>query len=170
MIKNALDDYELMPHQKEAIRNSYKSLIEKPVDVVSLAKELGIEKVVRRPMHKEISGKIEKREEGYFIVTNEREPKTRRRFTIAHELAHFLLHKEKIGDEFPENTLYRSGLSSEYEIEANRLAADILMPVDKIEEYISRVGTDEATIEGLAEVFDVSFSAIRVRLGIPWDR
>ena len=169
MNKDELSNYGLGHNQKELIKDSHKVLLENPVNIVSLAKQFGIKKVVRSPMNKGISGKIEKREEGYVIITNEAEPKERRRFTIAHELVHFILHKEKIGDGFTENTLYRSGLSSQYEVEANRLAADILMPLNKIEEYISNEGTEKATIAGLAKVFNVSFSAIRVRLGIPWD-
>ena len=170
MSKNELTAYDLSPEQIELIKDSQKVLLEDPVDIVSLAKDFGVKKVLRATMDREVSGQIEKRNDGYYIITNEAEPKWRRRFTIAHELAHFILHKDQIGDGVAENTLYRSGLSSEYEVEANRLAADILMPLDKIEEYISNEGTDRATIGGLAKAFFVSYSAIRVRLGIPWDR
>ncbi len=89
----------------------------------------------------------------YAIYSNGKDPKVRRRFTYAHELAHFLLHKEHIGDGLRENPLFRSILSNQQEIEANKLAADILMPLPILNE--------------LAEIFDVSRSAMLIRLGIP---
>jgi len=170
---DAFDRYELLGHKtKEAIRDSQKSLLDSPVNIVALAKKLGVAGVVKSPIGEEVSGMIDKRKDGYYIITNEAEPKTRRRFTIAHELAHFLLHKEKIGDGMTENTLYIGDkyLSSEEEVEANRLAADILMPLDKIDEFIDIEGTDRASLGGLAKAFNVSVSAIRARLGVPHTR
>ena len=163
-------DYKLEDEQKMAIKKSHESLLDKPVNVVSLAKELGIAGVVKGSMHSEVPGIIEKRDTGYFIVTNKAQPKARRRFTIAHELAHFLLHKEKIEDGIAENSFYRSGLSNDDEVKANRLAADILMPSDKIEEFIDREGTAAVTLDNLSKTFDVSDSAMQVRLGIPDDK
>jgi len=170
MSSNELENYNLNDEQKMAIKKSHESLLDKPVNIVSLAKELGVAGVVRRPMStNRVSGIIEKRDAGYFIVTNEAEPKTRRRFTIAHELAHFLLHREKIKDRMTENNFYMGGLSNRDEVEANRLAADILMPLDKIEELFDREGTALVTLDNLSKTFDVSYSAIKVRLGIPYD-
>ncbi len=89
----------------------------------------------------------------YAIYSNRKDPKVRRRFTYAHELAHFLLHKEHISDRLRENLLFRSILSNQQEIEANNLAADVLMPLPILNE--------------LAEIFDVTRSAMLIRLGIP---
>ena len=166
-MSKALEVYHLTDQQKEAIEKSQQSLLDKPVDIVKLAKNLGIAKVVRSDLGEKISGMIEKRKEGFVIITNEAEPKVRRRFTIAHELAHFLLHKDQISDGITENTLYRGGLSNRCEVEANRLAADILMPLGKIEEYINREGTAHVSLKGMADNFEVSISAMTVRLGIP---
>ena len=97
-MSKALEAYRLTDQQKEAIEKSQQSLLNKPVDIVKLAKNLGIAKVVRSDLGEKISGMIEKRKEGFVIITNEAEPKVRRRFTIAYELAHFLLHKDQISD------------------------------------------------------------------------
>ena len=162
-----LDAYNLTAEQKECIENSQKSLLASPVNIVRLAKDLGVAEVLKSELGEKISGMIEKRDEGFVIITNKAEPKVRRRFTIAHELAHFLLHRDQISDGITENTIYRSTLSNQYEVEANGLAADMLMPLDKIDEYIDREGTARANIGGLADRFDVSVSAVKTRLGIP---
>ena len=162
-----LDAYNLTAEQKELIENSQNSLLANPVNIVRLAKDLGVAEVLKSELGEKISGIIEKRDEGFVIITNKAQPKVRRRFTIAHELAHFLLHRDQISDGITENAIYRSTLSNQYEVEANRLVGDMLMPLDKIDEYINRGGTAKATIGGLAYRFDVSVSAMRARLGIP---
>jgi Zn-dependent peptidase ImmA (M78 family) len=60
--------------------------------------------------------------------------------------------------------MYRSGLSSAEEAEANKLAAQILMPRDLIKE-LKRSGVKD--VEGLADHLQVSVPAMKVRLGIP---
>ena len=62
--------------------------------------------------------------------------------------------------------LYRSGLSDPIEREANRKAADILMPWRLVDEAI--VGGCD-TVEGLARAFEVSRSAMSNRLGVPFE-
>ena len=98
------------------------------------------------------------------IITNEKPSSVRHRFTIAHEIAHFLLHKDLIGDGIQEDTLYRSGLSEQREVEANLFAANILMPCQLIE-----AAQDEGaeSTEQLANKLDVSKIAISIRIGIP---
>jgi len=167
MNKNPLDYYPLSDEQKRTIEKYQKSLLRKPVDIVGLAKELGVKEVFRVPLGESLSGKLEKEEGGYCIMTNETEPKERRRFTIAHELAHFLLHREKIGYGITEDTSYRNNLklNSTEELEANRLAADMLMPIAKIDELIAK--KTQVSVQETADTFHVSISALKVRLGIP---
>jgi Zn-dependent peptidase ImmA (M78 family) len=63
-----------------------------------------------------------------------------------------------------DDTLYRSGLSTREEREANKLAADILMPYHLLNELTSRGMTD---INTLASTFQVSLPAMQIRLNIP---
>ncbi len=56
------------------------------------------------------------------------DPTVRKHFTVAHELAHFLIHRNRFSNRLVEDRMYRSGLGSGVEAEANRLAADLLMP------------------------------------------
>lgn len=140
-----------------------------PVDVNGLAKELGLAVYESSDMPPEQSGKIIKDLEyggpsGYSIIVNAHEAFVRKRFTVAHEVAHFLLHRNNIGDGLVDDALYRSGLPTLEEVHANRLAADILMPYARIEDAIGR-GTK--TIDALAKAFKVSPQAMSLRLGVP---
>ena len=141
------------------------------VETVPLAKELGLEVYRVKGWPDDLSGMIKKDPDkggksGYAIFVNANHPETRRRFTIAHEIAHFVLHRDLIGDGIVDDGLYRSALSNPREIEANKMAADILMPRHLINEYISGGTT---TVEGLAEKLNVSKSAMSIRLGVPYE-
>ena len=146
------------------IREHQKKL---PVQTVGLARDLGLRvfKVPNWP--NDLSGMIRKNDEndgGFDIFVNAAHPYVRRRFTIAHEIAHAVLHPQLIGDGITDDALYRSGLSNTVEAQANRLAADILMPRDRLSELIKAGMTD---IDVLAEKFKVSTQAMAIRLNVP---
>ena len=153
----------LLPAHNERINEYQKSLPDKPVSVIGLAESFGLE-VWRTEMPSGISGAIQRKSSGYAIYANRRDPKTRRRFTYAHELAHFLMHREHIGDGIRENLLFRSNLANSLEIDANKIAADILMPMGMLNRLAE---TKKYGLRELAEVFGVSRSAMLIRLGIP---
>lgn len=140
-----------------------------PVKVSAICRALGV-KVLRSPLPARISGEIRPNPEGgYTIKINRYEADVRQRFTAAHELAHYLLHRDAIGDGVVDSVLYRSRLSDVREAEANRLAADILMPINLISEYIEErraLDFDDTQISEMAEAFNVSEMALRFRLGI----
>ncbi len=144
-------------------------LNEYPVRLGALARRLNISVKVA-PMKTGVSGQISREGEGYLIRINRNESRERQRFTIAHELAHFLLHRDTIDsspDGITDNVLYRSGAPETIEFEANRLAADLVMPRELVENRLAEefggVVTD-ATIEGLADAFEVSKAAMEIRL------
>jgi Zn-dependent peptidase ImmA (M78 family) len=141
-----------------------------PVETISLANNLGIH-VYYVDWPTNASGKIEREaklggKSGLAIFVNKNHHPNRRRFTIAHELAHFILHPEQIGDGIFDDGLYRSGLSTKTEAEANKMAADILMPRPVLREKIA-AGLN--SVKALADEFKVSPSAMSIRLGIPCD-
>ncbi|WP_322894904.1 MULTISPECIES: ImmA/IrrE family metallo-endopeptidase [unclassified Yoonia] len=156
----------LSTEQKE-ILSRYST--QRPIQLGKLAKELGVEIKVAS-LGTGISGQISREGNGYVIRVNRNEARERQRFTIGHELAHFLLHREII-DRSPtgitDTVLYRSGAPQQIEYEANRLAAEIVMPMDLIEQEV-RDGfggmVTEATIEALANRFEVSKAAMEIRL------
>lgn len=153
--------------KKLKILNDYIDQSEPPIHVIPLAEKLGIN-VYKAPWPRSVSGKIQRDqkrggESGYAIFVNQSHTEKRRRFTIAHEIAHFVLHEHLIGDGLYDDALYRSGLTNKEETEANRLAADILMPRRLLTEF-SFVGDD---VESLARQFNVSEHAMSIRLGVP---
>src|SRR3546814_2493487 len=90
-------------------------------------------------------------ESGFAIYVNGSHPRVRRRFSIAHEIAHFALHRNLIGDGVTDDAMYRSNLSSAVEVQANRMAADILMPWHLISEATDK-GIDTRSEEHTSEL------------------
>ena len=133
-----------------------------PVDLDGMAAALGVA-VIRDPsLPAGISGKIERSGRGFRIVVNGTHGPLRQRFTLAHEIAHYVLHRDLIGDGVTDDAMYRSGrLSDDYERQANRYAADLLMPARLI-----RAAWREGvrSFADMAARFDVSAEAARIRM------
>jgi hypothetical protein len=139
-------------------------LHEAPVDVLGMAQALGLSVDMQAPLSPEISGRITRTSAeppAYRIEVNGAHSERRKRFTLAHEIAHYLLHRDLIGDGIEDDALYRSHLSNENEAEANRLAARILMPPELVLK-IYRAGVK--SLSGLCGAFEVSEEAMRIRL------
>lgn len=156
----------LEQNQKDII-SRYQA--ETPVRLGALANELGLI-VMSSTLEPGISGEIKRDNSapaGYLIRVNRHESKVRQRFSIAHEIAHFLLHREFIGDGITDDILYRSGLPDIKETEANRLAADILMPWGIIEGRLKVYKNldMESRIQKIADDLGVSTTAMEIRLG-----
>jgi Zn-dependent peptidase ImmA (M78 family) len=141
-----------------------------PVDIAGMAFSLGIN-VWEDQLDDQVSGKLFKDQHGnggssgYSIVVNGSEPLVRKRFTIAHDIAHFLLHRNQIGSSgVQDDVYYRSGLTNTQETEANGLAADLLMPNALVEQLVA---SGYKTVEKLADALKVSVPAMKIRLGIP---
>lgn len=129
-------------------------------------------------MPDDVSGFITYKHGKYFIVVNENHPETRRRFTQAHELGHYVLghladtHLLIDSKKESQFKLYRSEFHSnaEYakEREANIFAANLLMPERLVIEEIQSTVYDEmdlpTVIESLSEKFKVSKEAMYYRL------
>lgn len=157
----------LSDSRREAIENFQRRA---PVKTIPIAGFFGIKVYSTDDWDNTVSGMIRRKSEGedeYEIFVNGKHPLVRRRFTIAHEIAHFLLHRKFWKDEIVEDYLLRAtGASAIWsnaniEWEANSLAADILMPMELIQsEYLKGA----RTIEGLAEKFEVSKDAMSIRL------
>ena len=145
------------------IENKYLEIIDKhqqktPVKITDIANDLDI-KVYKSTMSG-ISGAILKEDKKYVIYVNSEDNRNRQRFTIAHEIAHYILHKDKIGNNLTDNAMYRSRLSNVLEKQANRLASEILMPVKFVMLYIN----EDKNISQMASLFEVSEEAVKIRL------
>jgi len=148
---------------------------ESPVNLlhISQALHLGIYKSTQ--LHDKTSGLILKATGkyktfdkgcGFAIIINANYHKRRQRFTIAHEIAHYILHKDKIHTQLSDSILYRSeNLSRDEELQAHQLTADILMPWSLINKEIKK----GLPYQNLAKKFEVSPSAMSIRIGVPLD-
>lgn len=99
---------------------------------------------------------------GYSIRVNHNDAQVRQRFTVAHEIAHFLLHRDRVQNRLRDDKMYRSGHGTTVENEANGLAADLLMPRRVIGELRK---ARAYSVEELAAKFGVSVVAMKRRLG-----
>lgn len=145
-----------------------RHLGEVPVKLGAIAKDLGLN-VMLSSLPLNVSGQIAKTQNGYEIKINRHESRQRQRFTLAHELAHFLLHRDvidRLGGTLTDNVLYRSGASETIEYEANRLASQIVMPEPALKAAYQKYGEhmSESAVEILAEQFGVSKAAMEIRI------
>jgi Zn-dependent peptidase ImmA (M78 family) len=159
----------LLKEQMDIIRKHQASA---PVKVTPIARELGAPVYRVGDWPSSISGMLKKKagtESGYAIYVNGQHSDLRRRFTIAHEIGHLVLHQHLIKDGIVEDALLRAeGMSNAVETAANSFAADILMPWSLLNTAQAN-GTN--TIEALADLFQVSKDAMSIRLlGVSYSR
>lgn len=133
-----------------------------PVDLISIANNNGIE-VYRKKLPDEISGAIRYNEQTnkFQILLEESDSFTRQRFTLAHELAHFFLEKNKLQNskEIHFDTRYRK-IKDSSEREVDYLAGALLMNQAIVKELYEI----KPSVSHLANIFKVSESAMQVRL------
>lgn len=164
--------------QARALLSRYRLDQKLPIDVEALATALGIT-VKHEPFDEDLSGVLVKESSHTFIGVNSSHAITRQRFTIAHELGHYVLRHK--GEVFVDKTLRhqaaiirRDGKSSlgqdSYEIQANQFAAELLMPRDLLVARVSkRLGkksnlSSDDLVSELARAFLVSTQAMEYRL------
>jgi hypothetical protein len=138
-----------------------------PVNIAGLAKALGLA-VRQAHLAPHIAGEIfpdlyRGGPSGYTIRVNAADSPRQKRLTVAHEIAHFLRHRERISNRLVDDRMYRSRLGTTKEREAEELAFDLLMPRALIGEFRSAGMKDP---EQLAERFNVPLHVMKRRLGI----
>jgi hypothetical protein len=141
-----------------------------PVNVQAIIAETGVE-YAELPKPESVSGLIEAYGAGFRIVVNSIHSLVRRRFTAAHELGHYVYHRDLIGDGIVDDAAYRSDkigqyantkIRREHETQANRFAAIILMPTLLLDDLQGR----GLSIVEMARRLQVSEKALQIRLGI----
>lgn len=155
-------------HEWEIINRARENV---PVDVMAVALALGVHIRVAF-LDPAVSGMIEKSGQKFVITVNHQDAPVRRRFTIAHELGHYMLHRHLIGDGLDDDRAYRSTNVGKYhntkvgpreETEANRFAANLLMPKELVERERARLFD---SVADMAALFGVSEHAMSIRMGI----
>jgi Zn-dependent peptidase ImmA (M78 family) len=144
-----------------------------PVPVEQIAVANGIQ-IIRSAAEWSESGFLLRDNGRVIIGINARNSPSRQRFTIAHELGHWLMHDGKpliVDQSVMINK--RDDVSSQatdlQEVQANQFAADLLMPkeyvMDELRQQMSSdIGSREELITLLARRFDVSNDAMNWRL------
>jgi len=137
-----------------------------PIKIGSIAKDFGAV-VKSATLDTGISGEIKNTDGEVVIRINRHDSKPRQRFTLAHEIGHLLLHKDRIGDGIVDDILYRSSLSDTLEAQANRMAADLLMPSHLLDKCLEKHSNLDAELryEAVASEAEVSTTALKIRLG-----
>jgi len=155
--------------------------IKKPhIPVEAIVKSLAVEIRTDR-VDDGLSGfLVRSTDSGHAVIgVNARHSEGRRRFTIAHELGHYLLHEGEVvhfdghRPGFTVNLRSSDNFSagdSDIEREANLFAAELLMPARFLERdpRIKRIDLfdekNEAILEDLAKEYKVSVQALTYRL------
>jgi Zn-dependent peptidase ImmA (M78 family) len=160
-----------MPRVEETVEQLLKKsrITKPPVPVERIAKAHGLD-IRLAPYEGDLSGALVRTEREAFIGVNSSHHPNRQRFTIAHELAHYFLHRglrlhidKKIWVNWRDDD--SSKAVQWEEIQANQFAAELLMPtrflmrdIDKIRRF------DAQTVQFLARRYRVSPQAMEIRL------
>jgi Zn-dependent peptidase ImmA (M78 family)/transcriptional regulator with XRE-family HTH domain len=133
-----------------------------PIEVVELAARCGVN-VVEWDFSDEISGLLLDLDVGPVIGFNGIHAPTRQRFTIAHELGHFLLdHHDHFHIDLSEQESLGASPGYRWQDEraANDFAAQLLMPAA----FVTQAFAKTKSLGQLASEFDVSSQAMGFRL------
>jgi len=131
---------------------------------------LNIEEVIKafpdielrdEPMQSNYSGYFRNENGKWIIGVNKLHHINRKRYTLAHELGHYILHKDKNVD-IVDTTFFRNNETDSIEYLANEFAAKLLMPEDTVRYLVDNKGVKN--IGELAEKFGVSASAMKYRI------
>lgn len=140
-----------------------------PIDVAACARSVGLP-IYSIDLPNGVSGMLVRHDpragdSGFVCYVDSSEPSVRQRFSAAHELGHFSLHRQHLGESHQDNYLLRAaGMTSAQETQANRFAADLLMPRNLIDLAMTEGHT---SVRQLASLFQVSEIAMSIRLGLP---
>ena len=152
-----------MPDPLKVIEKHWNST---PVPIDRIIQEIGLP-LSYEFMDDDMSGYIERNNGSYRIVVNALHAETRQRFTAAHELGHYIYHRDLLGDGVGDNRAYRAegtkidnpAIRPVHERQANSFAANVLMPRHRL------VDVADESVADLAARFNVSQQAMAIRLG-----
>lgn len=140
------------------------------IDIIKLANTLGIRVYSTDDIGVAAFIAYDNSEQLYEIYVNSNESRPRQRFSIAHEIAHYILHKDKICEFGVVGRQNVNSLSAKEERQADNLAADILMPIECIEKFLkdNNISEDDkisdSIIKKISKEFEVSEPVSRIRL------
>lgn len=138
-----------------------------PVPIEDIARMLNVS--IGAAPNPDLAGILIRQKNSGLIGVNSDDTYPRQRFTIAHELGHYLLEKKDAFEDTKEEIFYRDNIHiGENEKIANKFAAALLMPKNSLKKdfmklFEGRVFQDK-DLEYLAERYLVSKEAMKYRL------
>jgi Zn-dependent peptidase ImmA (M78 family) len=129
-----------------------------PIDVRHVADSVGLKIEFGFFEDEEVDGAFD-RDSGKIFINSKISPE-RQLFTIAHELGHFILHKDTSQERFYRRDRFKFNDEKLPEQEANWFAASLLMPIPLIKHYYDLYESSG----GLSYAFMTSHSATTWRL------
>lgn len=142
-----------------------------PVNVHQIARRLGV-RIERADLGEDCSGVLVRRGDAAVLGVNYSHHPNRQRFTVAHELGHFLMHDgDRYIDKGMTTVQFRNAESSTgtqaEERDANQFAAALLMPEAWVRREFHQhpfdLGDDQA-LDAMCRMFGVSSQAMSFRL------
>lgn len=146
-----------------------------PVDVEDLAAQMGLG-IIRTDLGPDVSGLLVTNAQRTYVCVHDGHHQKRQRFTIAHEIGHFVLRHQFEGGAHVHvdrgNFISQRGPRASAgidpkEIEANQFAASLLMPSKLVRERVIALGSSpllDQDVAALAQEFQVSEQAMTIRL------
>ena len=151
-----------------------------PINIEGLIRAYGLELDKNADLSEGILGQLKYQDNNFKILVKRTDHYYRKRFTMAHELGHFLLHKGKMAGNIIDDVNTLSGgysainrdssISNKEEVEANNYAAQVLMPKDLLIKYAKDRGAfnsgklDDEALQEMATAFQVSKAAMKIRI------
>ncbi|MDP4011407.1 MAG: ImmA/IrrE family metallo-endopeptidase [Candidatus Roizmanbacteria bacterium] len=155
-------DYKKAQQKAEELLNKYE-LSEPPIRIEDIIKGEGLSvfEVDFKSNNDLVSGFIDHDESTIYV--NKYEKDDRQAFTLAHELGHWLLHKDDLKGDSDIAIMYRktdiTRNKDPREKEANCFAANLLVPKKMLDKYVHKYSLPQ-----LAQIFGVSEQVITYRL------
>ena len=147
------------------------------INVNEVARQLGLP-IVRADLGEGVSACLVTEAGRSYIGVRAEDHENRRRFSIAHEIGHYVLehsreavHIDRESSVSYRSVVYRTTRSASgdpREVEANQFAACLLMPANRVRREATKLGgaiTDNQ-VDALASDFKVSPAAMAIRLQV----
>jgi IrrE N-terminal-like domain len=165
----ALSGRETMTRDQDNIARRAHDLLQaagatrEPVSLVDVVSSLNLSliRAAREPFQSEAA--LVPLGDSHAIVLRGSGDERRRRFTIAHEIGHFVLHTDRVA---PERGGKVNQAGRAQEREADAFAAELLMPEHLVRQAVLEVGADSVRLAGRFEVSEQAMSVRLRRLGL----
>lgn len=99
-----------------------------------------------------------------FITVKKGSPIYRQRFSIGHELGHWVLHRGQALQQCKVEDMQLAGRSTKIESSANKFAAELLLPEGMFKKYSRQHELCLDAVRSLADTFRTSLTATALRL------